>query len=323
MLLDDDRHVFIGRCIDPPEEPEHPSLDYALIEIDPCFRDFRLMPLDSHLDSPHLHPLEVATRPRDSHVLSVTGSAGLLKGTMSGTPSYKTIPGSKRIQELWTVRFEGKLVTGDCGSWVVNAQSGDLFGHIIAGSPESGVGYIVPAYQILEDVKTRFGLDLELYTPTESTTTKESSLVQNSYVPELLPTLSGNEPESKDGALPIQKETITTINPFKSVTPAEDNELTALNSIAEDSPSRRHCVGDFGKEAETQESDHHSIANAESQKNPPIVNSASDSVDQNNHNDNNGVPYRNRSTLRTVNGGGFYMAYLDCTSSPAPTHLSN
>jgi hypothetical protein len=86
------------------------------------------------------------TRPHNSNVVTLTGSGSLLKGTISGTPTYKNTPGSSRFQELWTVRLDGKLEEGDCGSWVVDPESGDLFGYIVAGSPEPGVAYIISAY---------------------------------------------------------------------------------------------------------------------------------------------------------------------------------
>ncbi len=46
---------------------------------------------------------------------------------------------------------------GDCGSWVVNAQNGDIFGHIVAGDVTSGLAYIIPAYKVFDDIELRFG----------------------------------------------------------------------------------------------------------------------------------------------------------------------
>ena len=42
-----------------------------------------------------------------------------------------------------------------------------MFGHIVAGSPEPGVAYIIPAYQIFEDALDGFGLGLELAAKTQ------------------------------------------------------------------------------------------------------------------------------------------------------------
>ena len=162
-----DDFILIGRRLSPLKDKSHTKLDYALIEIDSSFQDFKDLPLDYLSDSPHLHPKSIATRPRDSNVLCITGSA-LLEGTISGTPSYAAIPGSNKIQELWTVNLKGNLMTGDCGSWVVDEQNHELFGHIIGGSPTSGVAYMVPTYQLIEDAKSTYGVDLELCIKPES-----------------------------------------------------------------------------------------------------------------------------------------------------------
>ncbi|KAF2804179.1 uncharacterized protein BDZ99DRAFT_348118, partial [Mytilinidion resinicola] len=81
---------------------------------------------------------------------AATGSKGLIAGRMSGTPSFMRLPGSTLCQEVYTIHLAGPVANGDCGSWVMNADSGDLYGHIVAGSPESGVAYIIPAYQVFD-----------------------------------------------------------------------------------------------------------------------------------------------------------------------------
>ena len=51
-----------------------------------------------------------------------------------------------------------RTVPGDCGSWVVNAETGDIYGHIVAGDPISGLAYIIPAYKVFDDIEFRFGV---------------------------------------------------------------------------------------------------------------------------------------------------------------------
>jgi len=46
---------------------------------------------------------------------------------------------------------------GDYGPWVLDIESGDLYGHIIAGHLDSGLGYIVPACQVLDDMEKYIG----------------------------------------------------------------------------------------------------------------------------------------------------------------------
>ena len=172
--------VLVGCLLSPLNTQLRPSIDYALIEIDHDFRDFNRQPLN-YQDSPYLQPRETVRSPHNADVLCVTGSTGCVKGSISGTPTHRTIPDSSRIQELWTVTLgAGGLKDGDCGSWVVDAKNGKLLGHVIEGCPKSGVAYIVPAYHVLEDAKKTFGLDLELYTPTELASKMETPGVEAS-----------------------------------------------------------------------------------------------------------------------------------------------
>ena len=46
---------------------------------------------------------------------------------------------------------------GDCGSLVVNATTGDIYGHIVSGDPSSGLAFIIPAYKIFDDIEKKFG----------------------------------------------------------------------------------------------------------------------------------------------------------------------
>lgn len=59
---------------------------------------------------------------------------------------------------------------GDAGAWVVDPDSGDLYGHIIAGCPESGIAYIIPAYRIFNDIREQLGGTVELAGKSPSTT---------------------------------------------------------------------------------------------------------------------------------------------------------
>lgn len=51
---------------------------------------------------------------------------------------------------------------GDCGSWIVDDETGDLYGHIVAGSPESSVAFMIPALAIQSEMKQHFGSDWTL-----------------------------------------------------------------------------------------------------------------------------------------------------------------
>jgi hypothetical protein len=51
---------------------------------------------------------------------------------------------------------------GDSGSWVIDPEKGNLYGHIVAGCPESRVGYLVPASRIFSDIRRQLGGIVEL-----------------------------------------------------------------------------------------------------------------------------------------------------------------
>ena len=57
------------------------------------------------------------------------------------------------------------LVNGDCGSWVFDLKTGDIYGHIVSGFPGTGTAYIVPASQIFQDIRRSLGKSVELFTP--------------------------------------------------------------------------------------------------------------------------------------------------------------
>jgi peptide-N4-(N-acetyl-beta-glucosaminyl)asparagine amidase len=148
------------------------GLDYALAEIKrPDVQKINAIRLSG---GEVLYPSNISTKLTDTNVLAVTGSCGLLGGTLSGTPSFLRLPHSKDFQEVWTVRLAGCLEEGDCGSLVVDASTGDIYGHIVAGSPESGVAYIIPAYHIYDHLKQNFDPELKLSKKTAASDAQDS-----------------------------------------------------------------------------------------------------------------------------------------------------
>jgi peptide-N4-(N-acetyl-beta-glucosaminyl)asparagine amidase len=98
--------------------------------------------------------LQKASRePEDTQIIAETGSRGRIEGTLSGTPSFISLPHTTHFQEVWTVQFSGRLAPGDSGSLVSDASSDRIFGHIVAGAPDSGVAYIMPAFKVLERIR--------------------------------------------------------------------------------------------------------------------------------------------------------------------------
>jgi hypothetical protein len=46
-------------------------------------------------------------------------------------------------------------VPGDCGSWVIDPITGDIYGIIIATAPEAQESYMIPAYQVYGSIQSR------------------------------------------------------------------------------------------------------------------------------------------------------------------------
>ncbi|TEY69580.1 hypothetical protein BOTCAL_0112g00180 [Botryotinia calthae] len=132
-----------------------PVLDYALIELDNSISS-SVIQTDSRkvLEAIVSRAKKVLTAPIDTSIYAVTGLAGVIKGHLSGTPIFMQLPGIKAIQELWEVSLPLGLQPGDSGSMVIDAENGNVLGHIISGSSQ-GTACIIPMYKILNDIRER------------------------------------------------------------------------------------------------------------------------------------------------------------------------
>ena len=106
------------------------------------------IPLESYRE-------HIETMPSDTEIQTSTPN-GAIAGTLSGTPSFVRLPGSKVFQEVYVAKLEKSLFPGDCGSWIKNAVSGKLFGHVIAGSPTTGLVLLIPAVKVFGEALAAF-----------------------------------------------------------------------------------------------------------------------------------------------------------------------
>ncbi|KAJ0423241.1 hypothetical protein BJY00DRAFT_59245 [Aspergillus carlsbadensis] len=121
------------------------ELDYVLIEADPSDEAASHLPIMSRENVAVVQTDKVT-------VTTVTGSGRLLRGILSASPSYLRLPDSASFQKVFTVLFENHLLPGDSGSLVRDAETGLIYGHIIAGSSEARLAYIIPADAVLTDL---------------------------------------------------------------------------------------------------------------------------------------------------------------------------
>ncbi|PMD52973.1 uncharacterized protein K444DRAFT_195242 [Hyaloscypha bicolor E] len=124
------------------------SLDWALIEITQPRLDSDTIALMN--GSPNFVVLR--HKPLETKVFAKTASNGIRHGDLSPMPTFMLLPGSPNFQEIWTVRFDGNLEKGDCGTLVVDS-GGNIYGHLVAGDLENRIGYIIPATQTFESMK--------------------------------------------------------------------------------------------------------------------------------------------------------------------------
>jgi hypothetical protein len=57
-------------------------------------------------------------------------------------------------------------VAGDCGSWVIDPITGDIYGIVIATAPEAQESYMLPAYQVYDSIKSKLPQGTKVGFPT-------------------------------------------------------------------------------------------------------------------------------------------------------------
>jgi hypothetical protein len=119
------------------------DLDCALIEV---ANDYLIEQLNQAHDAASD---TIAQKPQDSTAITAyTSSGGSLNGVMFATPSLVRLPGARQLQAVHTIRLDGPLANGDCGSAVRDQCSKRLYGHIISGCPITGTAYVLAAHQV-------------------------------------------------------------------------------------------------------------------------------------------------------------------------------
>ncbi|KAM0257329.1 hypothetical protein ACHAQJ_004416 [Trichoderma viride] len=126
------------------------AFDYGLLEVEsdssallPLFEN--AIPLD---DLDQIEPL-----PRNCKVMVVTPKRGLVYGELSDDTTILKTPWSK-LNMVYEADFRGATGPGDSGSWVRDAKTGRLFGHIVGGA--FGATWIMPANLVFPDARARF-----------------------------------------------------------------------------------------------------------------------------------------------------------------------
>lgn len=111
---------------------------------------------DGHIP-PKIEALDVGrvgTEP--ATVLAVT-PRGPVSGTVLPDVASLRLHGSSQFQTVHAVILSEPSEPGDCGSAVIDAETGSCYGHIILGVEGDVVCYMVPAADTLADIVLNFG----------------------------------------------------------------------------------------------------------------------------------------------------------------------
>ncbi|KAK7978481.1 PNG1 with de-n-glycosylation function (n-glycanase) [Apiospora saccharicola] len=83
--------------------------------------------------------------------------------------------------------LQGVVFQGDCGSVVLEQDTGAFYGHIVRGRPNTGIAYIIAAGDIFRDIKERLGKEpVIIARPLEH----GAILLILSHIPTLLPVMA-------------------------------------------------------------------------------------------------------------------------------------
>ena len=77
---------------------------------------------------------------------------GAVPGIGTGSDCSMKLPRDNKHRRVWSVELEESLSSGDSGSWVVDATTGDVYGMIVAGSTGLHEEYVIPAADIAQDI---------------------------------------------------------------------------------------------------------------------------------------------------------------------------
>ncbi|OTB05094.1 hypothetical protein M426DRAFT_10937 [Hypoxylon sp. CI-4A] len=88
------------------------------------------------------------------NVVVVTSSKGPIWGTLIPGPISCRPRRELNIQKVFQVWLSSTVVEGDCGSAVIDSQTGDLYGHLVFGGG-SPIAYFVSASEIFQDISKR------------------------------------------------------------------------------------------------------------------------------------------------------------------------
>ena len=133
------------------------GLDWALCELGEwgkyAINGVYLRPEQRSAGMPeHLVFRNIKSTPPLGRILVAT-RRGAVPGIGTGSDCSIKLARDERYRHVWSVELEESLSSGDSGSWVVDAITGDVYGMIVAGSSGLREEYVIPAVDIGHDIR--------------------------------------------------------------------------------------------------------------------------------------------------------------------------
>ncbi|KAJ3545322.1 hypothetical protein NM208_g2560 [Fusarium decemcellulare] len=88
-------------------------------------------------------------------ILVATPSLGIVPGFLDGRPTLMRLPYANKFSRLYPINLSCPVSNGDCGSAVINQNTHQIYGFIVAASVEGRVAYISSADEIHNDIASR------------------------------------------------------------------------------------------------------------------------------------------------------------------------
>ncbi|PVH73640.1 hypothetical protein DL98DRAFT_594829 [Cadophora sp. DSE1049] len=144
------------------ELQNRPNLDWALIIIgDENLHASNLV--GSHRVATSLPKPSLGSK---TQVILATARKGILFGTLFKNWSYLMLsPGGGMTRTYLLTLANGRVFQqGDSGSWVIDASTNEVYGHIVA-SDIFGRAYVIPLSDVFSDIKSRLSLADVFFSP--------------------------------------------------------------------------------------------------------------------------------------------------------------
>lgn len=153
--------VNVGQLRHHSRDGAHAYLDYSLVFLGPFLDLQSVNKIEIEVGGIN-QSLRVRTVAQiqdvETNIIVVTASNGKTRGRLIPGAIYLRSTTHPSLEELFVVHLQGQIMSGDCGADVLDAQTGDLYGHVIRGCPGTQIAYIRAATDVFQDIQQRLGI---------------------------------------------------------------------------------------------------------------------------------------------------------------------